>query len=76
MINGSNADWTDVSNGVPQGPVLGPTLFLMSINYLEDGVQSEVLKFADTTELYKEVTKEESNCRKTKTSVPGGQNSG
>ena len=64
VIKGRYSDWTDVSNGVPQGPVLGPTLFLMSINDLEDGVQSEVLKFADTTELYNEVTKEESICGK------------
>ena len=47
--------WTDVSSGVPQGP----TLFLVSINDMEDGVQSTVLKFADDTNLYIEVTKEE-----------------
>ena len=64
VIKGRYSDWTYVSNGVPQGPVLGPTLFLMSINDLEDDVQNEVLKFADTTELYNEVTKEESICRK------------
>ena len=45
--------------GVPQGSVLGPTIFLMLINDLEDGAQSRVLKFADDTKLYTEVTKEE-----------------
>ena len=58
-INGRYSDWTDVSNGVPQGSVVGPTLFLMFINDLEDGVQSRVLTFADDTKLYTEVTKEE-----------------
>ena len=60
VIDGRYSDWTDVSNGVPQGSVLGPTLFLMfiNINYLEDGVQSRLLKFADDTKLYTEVTKE------------------
>ena len=49
----------DVSNGVPQGSVLGPTLFLMFINDMEDDVhQSRVLTFADETKLYTEVTKE------------------
>ena len=64
VIIGSNSDWTAVSNGVQQGSVIGPSLFLMFINDLEDGVQSQVLKFADATKLYDEVMKEESNCRK------------
>ena len=58
MINGRYSDWTDVSNDVSNG-VLGPTLFLMFINNLEDGVQSRVLKFADDTKLYTEMTNEE-----------------
>ena len=52
VINGRYSDWTDVSSGVPQGSVLGPTIFLMFINDLEDGVQGTVLKFADNTKLY------------------------
>ena len=43
----------------PQGSVLGPTLFLMFINNLEDGVHSRVLTFADYNKLYTEVTNEE-----------------
>ena len=64
VINGRYSNWTEISNCVLQGSVLGPNLFLMFINDLDDGVQSKVLKFADDTKLYTEMTKEESNCKK------------
>ena len=42
--------------GVPQGLVLGPILFLIYINDLEDDVSSKVLKFADDTKVFRKVT--------------------
>ena len=42
---------------MPEGSVLGPILFLLYINYLEEGVTGNILKFADDTKLFRK-TKE------------------
>ena len=45
-----------VLSGVTQGSVLGPILFLIHINDLEDDISSKVLKFADDTKVFRKVT--------------------
>ena len=55
VINGSYSEYLSIESGVPQGSVLGPLLFLVYINDLENSIKSNIKFFADDTMLFSTV---------------------
>ena len=62
-LDGISSEFINVSSGVPQGSVLGPTLFIYYINDLPDVVDTLLKIFADDTKSYDKAETEEDRTK-------------
>ena len=52
VLDGKSSQEHPVNAGIPQGSILGPTLFLLYINDRPDDVICDIAFYADNTTLY------------------------
>ena len=52
VLNGQTSNWKKVLAGDPQGSILGQLFFLIFINDIPEGIQSNIKIFADDTSIF------------------------
>ena len=57
VINGNTSSWAHVTSGVPQGSILGPTLFIMFINDIVSHVKyANISLYADDSKIFHSIS--------------------
>ena len=57
VLSGVESEWESVSSGVPQGSILGPSLFIMYVNDLPSSLaHSKCLLYADDVKIFKRIS--------------------
>ena len=51
MLNGQLSSWSNIESGLPQGPILGPLLFLIYTNDLSESLTTKIRLVADDVSL-------------------------
>jgi ribonuclease P/MRP protein subunit RPP40 len=62
VIDGESSNLSKVTSGVPQGTVLGPTLFLLFINDIATNISSSIRLFADDCVVYTPIRSKDDHC--------------
>ena len=52
VLQGESSCWADINAGAPEGYVLGPILFLVYINDMEEGLTTKLTLYADDNLLF------------------------
>ena len=68
------SEWGALSSGIPQGTVLGPTLFLIYINDLPAYMKTTPSIFADDSTVYTKGLDDDAACRELTTELDAAQN--
>ena len=66
VVDGAKSNSVAVKSGVPQGSVLGPSLFLVYISDMPSTFSSPVQLFADDTTIYRPITSGQDQTQNTK----------